>query len=136
MSEETYEPDLTPGIVAWNEVMTSDKAGCVEFYSNLFGWTTEDMEMPDGNTYTMFKVGERPVAGCVVPPEDSQVPPMWLNYINVDDLDAAIEKARALGGSILKERVDLPMGSFAVIADPQGASFAFWKMSADCKPES
>lgn len=131
MSEESNNPDLTPGIIAWSELVTNDKGASVAFYSDLLGWSTDEIEMPDGKTYTMFKQGDRPVAGCVVPPEDSGAMPMWLNYINVEDIDASLAKAKDLGAVIHKERVDLPMGSFAVLSDPQGTTFAFWQGNAE-----
>ena len=136
MSEESQQHDTTPGTMPWNELITRDKSASVDFYSKLFGWSTEDMELPGGNTYTMFKVGDRPVAGCMVPPEDSEAPPMWLSYVNVEDIDASVAKAKELGGVICKERVDLPMGSFAVVSDPQGATFAFWQATGDCSSQS
>lgn len=133
MSEEANKPDLTPGIIAWNEIVTSDKDACIKFYSGLFDWTTEDMDLPDGNTYTMFKKGERMIAGCVVPPGDPKPPSMWMTYVNVEDVDASLAKTKELGGTVLMDRVDLPMGSFAVVSDPQGAAFAFWRGSdKDC----
>jgi predicted enzyme related to lactoylglutathione lyase len=79
----------------------------------------------------MFRQGERMIGGCVTPDDGSNVPTMWLSYIIVEDLDATVEKTKALGGSIIKERTDLPMGSFAIIADPQGAVIAFWQGSEE-----
>lgn len=131
MSEENA-PDQTPGTICWNEIITSDKSASMEFYSNLMGWTSEDMELPEGQTYTMFMQGEKMIAGCISP-EGGNISPMWLSYILVEDLDSTAAKAVSLGGNILMERVDLPMGSFVIIADPQGAVIAFWQSSgAEC----
>ena len=133
MSEEPDKSDMTPGVIPWSEIVTNDKAACIEFYTGLFGWSTEDVEMPGGNTYTMFKKGERQVAGCVVPPTNPKPPPMWMTYVNVEDIDASVAKARELGGTVHMDRVDLPMGSFAVVSDPQGAAFSLWQGNeADC----
>ena len=133
MSDEQYQPDKTPGVFAWQEIVSNNKDGTVEFYSNLFGWTTEDMQMPNGDSYTMFMQGQRPIGGCIsAPPEAENVPTMWLNYVNTDDLDASVAKAKGLGAKICKERVDLPMGSFAIAVDPQGGTFAFWQPGEDC----
>ena len=132
MSEEQHKPDNTPGVFAWQEIISTNKEGTVDFYTRLFGWTTQDMEMPTG-TYTMFMQGQRPIGGCIAtPPEAENVPTMWLNYINTDDLDASVAKAKELGAHVCKERVDLPMGSFAVLTDPQGGSFAFWQPGEEC----
>lgn len=131
MSDESNKPDMTPGIVSWNELNTPNKAASVAFYTKLFGWSTAEMELPDGNRYSMFNSGEKPIAGCMVPPGNTGAPPMWLTYITVEDVDVAMAKAKALGGTLKTGRVDLPMGSFAVVTDPQGATFAFWKFAAE-----
>ncbi len=132
MSEEKNECDSTPGILGWNELITPNKAASMEFYSKLFGWEAEHMELSAERNYTLFKLGERPVAGCYEPDGEASVPPMWMSYINVEDLDAAVEKAKALGATVCKERVDIPMGSFAIISDPQGAVIAFWQGAGEC----
>ncbi|WP_309400396.1 VOC family protein [Cerasicoccus maritimus] len=131
MSEAQTKPVEIPGTIGWNEVITPNKEESIAFYTQLFGWTTENMELPGGMTYTMFKQGDRPVAGCVQPDQEG-VPASWLQYVSVEDLDETIQKAKSLGASIIMERVDLPMGSFAVVADPQGATFAFWQSTGDC----
>lgn len=129
MSEQAdqQKPDMTPGIISWNELMSPDAAGSVEFYKNLFGWTHEVAPMPDGE-YHMFKVGDRPVAGMVqITDEMGPCPPMWGAYVTVEDADAAVAKAAELGAKVVKEVTDLPMGRFAVIVDPQGAAISFWE---------
>lgn len=128
MSEEQQ----APGTMCWNEINTPNVASTVEFYSKLMGWTLQDMEMPNGNTYTMFMQGEKMIAGCVHS-EDTNAPPIWLSYILVEDIDASTAKAKELGANIMMDRVDLPMGSFVVFSDPQGAVIAFWQNSGeDC----
>ena len=92
------------------------------------------MELPDGSVYTMFKLGDRPVAGCCVAPEEA--PEMWLSYVNVADVDASVAKAKEFGAVICKERIDLPIGSFAVVTDPQGAIFAFWQATGEYSSQS
>ncbi len=124
------------GTIGWNELITKDKESSIQFYTQLFGWTTESMEMPGGESYTMFKKNGEMVGGCVTPPGDAQdAPGMWMSYIGVEDLDAAVSKARELGAKICQERVDIPMGSFAIIMDPQGATFAFWQNADAPCPE-
>lgn len=132
MSEESNTPQVAPGTIGWSEVITTDKASCIEFYTKLNGWTTEDMELPDGMVYTMFKKGDKAIAGCCTLPDEESAPPMWLNYINTEDLDASTAQVKALGGHIIKERIDLPMGSFVILADPQGAVIALWQDNGEC----
>jgi predicted enzyme related to lactoylglutathione lyase len=125
MSEE-QQADMTPGKICWNEISTPDMGASIAFYTQLMGWSSQDIEMPGGNSYTMFMQGEKMIAGCISP-DDKNAPPMWLSYILVEDIDASAAKAASLGATIMMERVDLPMGSFVVFADPQGAVIAFWQ---------
>lgn len=133
MSEEVNEPEVKPGTIGWNEVITVDKAATVDFYTKLFGWTTEEMSMPGGESYVIFNQDGKPVAGCAQMPGEAGATPCWMQYINTKDIDASVAKAAALGANVIMPRTDLPMGSFAVIADPVGAVFSFWQNNTDYK---
>jgi predicted enzyme related to lactoylglutathione lyase len=115
-----------PGGIAWNELNTRDLAGAKEFYGAVFGWEFQDMEGDEG-PYSMIMLGERSVGGILdlegrnVPAE---IPPHWQLYFAVEDTDATIEAARAAGGSVMMEPIDIPFGRFAILTDPHGASFA------------
>jgi predicted enzyme related to lactoylglutathione lyase len=123
------------GTIGWTEIVTHNQSATDAFYTQMFGWSQEQMQMPDCPPYTIFKSGEDHVAGSVTPPDAPEAPSTWLTYVNVEDLDAAVAKARELGATIRKERVDLPMGSFAIITDPQGATFAVWQPTGSCDEE-
>ena len=114
---------MTPGIVSWNELVSRDADGSKQFYSQLFGWKIETMTMGPGAEYTMMKAGERPAAGLIrMPAEAGPAPTMWMSYVTVADLPAAVAKAKALGAKLCKDVTQLPMGRFAIINDPQGAT--------------
>ena len=49
----------------------------------------------------------------------------------VSSRDAAVEKARELGGTVLAGPLDLPSGKIAVLGDPQGAAFAVFEGETD-----
>ena len=131
MSEQaSSEMDTTPGIFSWNELMTRDFEGSAKFYTGLFGWTREDLDM-GGFTYGMFKAGERPVAGMIVlPPEAESMPVMWMGYVTVEKLEASVAKAVELGAKVLKKITAISMGRFAILADPQGAVIGLWQFSS------
>ena len=131
MSEETSnEMDTTPGIISWNELMTRDAEASAKFYTALFGWTREDMDM-GGSTYALFKTKGRPVGGMVVlPPEAESMPVMWMGYVTVENLEASMAKAVELGAEVHKGITTIPMGSFAILSDPQGAVFGLWQFAA------
>ena len=134
MSETTQKPDMTPGLISWSELATNDQAGSSSFYGQLFGWTVQDMPTPSPEVkYACFMQGERPVGGLLQMPAAAQgAPTQWIPYITVANAREATEKAVSLGAKLLKEVTVLPMGTFSVIADPQGATLGLWEFSGDC----
>jgi predicted enzyme related to lactoylglutathione lyase len=113
------------GAISWSELLTSDVDAATSFYGQLFGWTYADAPMDD-KTYTLVQVNGEEVAGIMhTPPDAGQMPPAWGVYVTVDDVDAAAQKAVALGGKVYLPPQDIPeVGRFCVIGDPQGASIS------------
>lgn len=116
-----------PGSLSWNELHTRDVAAAKEFGQSVFGWTASEWDMGEGGLYTIFNLGEDGVAGATdMVPEGA--PPHWLTIFAVDDADAATAKARELGGSVMVEPMDAEgVGRFAILTDPQGATFGVIK---------
>ena len=112
----------THGAFSWFELTTNDVEAARKFYTQLFGWRTEEMSMEDG-TYTILKIGEEGVGGLMhAPPQAEAMPPNWGVYITVDDVNATARKAEELGANILVPPTDIPnVGRFIVLQDPQGA---------------
>ena len=116
------DPFQTPGAFSWCELMTTDPAAATEFYTTLFGWTVEPMNM--GMPYNVLKVGESAIGGIMGMPPGAPpgMPPMWAAYVTVTDVDALVGKVQGLGGKVMMPPADIPnVGRFAVIQDPQGA---------------
>jgi predicted enzyme related to lactoylglutathione lyase len=108
------------------ELNTTDPAKAKAFYGKLFDWQLADMPM-DGRTYTLIKVGEGTGGGLMQHPMPGQ-PSIWIPYVEVANLKAETEKARALGGTIIKEMVEVKdMGSFSIVLDPTGAAVGLWE---------
>jgi predicted enzyme related to lactoylglutathione lyase len=125
MSDEKFEA----GTFCWNELMTPDVEKAKAFYGALLGWTSEDLTM-SAMTYTMFKKGDKTVAGLLLTPEGlgNNTPPHWLSYICVEDLDQTVEKIQSLGGVIVVPITPIQdAGRFVIIKDPTGASIGFWQ---------
>lgn len=108
------------------ELNTSDVAKARSFFAQLFDWKMEDMPM-EGGTYTVINVGEGTGGGLMKHPMPG-APSMWLAYVLVDDIDAATRKVKALGGTVMKDKTEVPgMGWLAIIVDPTGAMLGLWK---------
>ena len=120
-----------PNSITWNELASSDIVKSEEFYGHVFGWTSETNQMGE-MTYTEFKLDGRSIAGMLPlgPMHPPGTPPHWLVYFAVADADATIARTVELGGKSLSPAVDIPIGRFAVLADPRGAVFAVIKMAA------
>jgi len=116
----------THGAIGWTELMTNDVGAAKNFYTKLFGWTTEEMSVTPGMTYTVVKVAGNGIGGIMSCPQGAQgVPPHWMSYVTVNDVDAVAKSAQQLGGKVLMGPQDIPtVGRFCVIQDPQGATIS------------
>jgi hypothetical protein len=113
-----------PGAFCWNELNTPDPVGAIPFYSGLFGWTIEPFE-GSPEPYFSIKNGDADNGGIR---EQGQpgVPPHWLVYFAVEDIDAAIAKVDELGGAKMVGPIDIQIAKIAVVHDQQGAFFALY----------
>jgi predicted enzyme related to lactoylglutathione lyase len=117
-----------PGCLTWNELHTPDPGKALQFYTGLFGWSTEAMDTQGGPSYTIVRLGERSNGGVTDAQEGE--PPNWLPYFTVESRDGTADKAKELGAQELF-RMDMPQGNVAVFSDPQGAAFAVFEGEVD-----
>jgi uncharacterized protein len=97
------------------------------FYGGLFGWTFTPFE--GEQPYFTIQNGERTNGGMRSPQPGE--PPNWLVYFATEDTDASVAKVEELGGTKMIEPFDFPMGRIGIVADPQGAAFAFYAGQLD-----
>ena len=119
------------GRFVWHELMTPDTSAAHSFYSKTLGWKSQASDqVPD---YSMFVANSAPLGGAVALPAGG---PHWLTYIGTEDIDASVEQAKELGAKVVKDVEEIPnMGKYAVLNDPQGATFALYSSSADAGRE-
>ncbi|EYB67538.1 hypothetical protein DEIPH_ctg037orf0023 [Deinococcus phoenicis] len=113
------------GSMTWQEVKTRDADRARDFYTQLFGATSEPM--PGGTTYHILKQGKGNVGGIMQMDGEhwpDSVPAHWLPYFDVNDLQRAVKVAGESGGSVRVPPFDTPYGQMAVLADPDGAAFS------------
>jgi hypothetical protein len=118
------EPKL--GEFSWHELVTTDFRAAFEFYSKLFGWESmQEMDMGPAGIYLLYGRKGRQLGGIFNKTADMPMPPMWLEYVLVDDVHKAADKVTAAGGRVLHGPMEVPGGDFIVqCMDPQGAMFA------------
>jgi len=119
------------GRFVWHELLTTDTAAAAAFYPKVVPWRTQPSNMPG---YTIFMAGGLQVAGLMTLPADAGAA-HWLMYVGTPNVDATVTQAQGLGAKVWKEASDIPnVGRFAVLADPQGATFAVFTPSGGPAP--
>src|SRR5687768_15696264 len=107
------------------ELNTDNVKKAKSFYTKLFGWEANDMEMEQG-PYTMLSVSN-PGGGMMKKPM-AEAPSMWVPYIAVDDVKKTVAAAEKSGGKAVMPYFEVPgMGEGAVLIDPTGAAFGVWR---------
>ena len=116
------------GQFSWYDLMTANPAAAKRFYPAVTGWGLEEWDQAD---YTMWTASGVPLGGInpITPEQAAQgVPPHWLAYVTVDDVEGTTNKVRSLGGQVMHGPESIPgVGRFAIIQDPQGAILAIIK---------
>ena len=130
-----WQPGTFPGFTvlnehgapSWFELFTRDHAAAVDFYRSAFRWETNTVGDSDEFRYATLRDpdSEGELAGIMDAtaflPQDTLA--HWSIYWEVDDVDAALVKVKALGGSVVDDAVDTPYGRLATVTDPAGAQF-------------
>lgn len=108
-----------PGTFHWNELWTKDPDAALAFYRDVLGYTVETMPMPQGD-YHVLKSGDVPCGGVMKAPS-AEIPQVWVQYVTVEDVDAAVERATQKGGKAQGPAMEVEgVGRFAIFSDPQG----------------
>jgi uncharacterized protein len=118
------------GHFIWYELTTTDAEAAKAFYTGVVGWGTRDASMP-GAAYTLFTAGDVAIGGLIGLSANARkmgAQPRWTGYVGVDDVDLTVAQLVRLGGTVYVPPTDIPdVSRFAVVADPQMATFALLK---------
>ena len=121
------------GRFVWHELLTTDTAAAAAFYPKVLPWRTAPSSMPG---YTIWMAGQAQIGGLMaLPAEAGATPPHWLVYVGTPTVDSTCSQAQGLGAHVVKSPADIPnVGRFAVLSDPQGATFALFTPGAGPPP--
>jgi hypothetical protein len=126
MSNEILQAAYTPnpGRFVWHDLVTNDAPKAATFYSELLGWTIENLDV-GGEPYQMISNLGTGMGGIMTQALPDGVPNHWMAYVATDDLDACLERVAGNGGKLTMPPCEIPEhGRFAGIADPIGAALA------------
>lgn len=115
------------GHFVWTDLSTYSLADARTDYADLFGWS-----FGGDDAYDFAILNGTAVAAVFPMPErlaKIDMPSFWMSYVHVDDLDAAVAKARSHDGVIIEiEPQDFDEGArVALVRDPSGAGFTLYE---------
>lgn len=126
------------GRFCWYELMTAAPEAAKAFYAEVIGWKVQPWGPPEMG-YAMIANAEGPVGGIADistdPASTADTRPQWLAYFGTLDVDATVAQARSLGATVVVPPTDIPeVGRFAVLKDPQGATFSPFRPAPTSAP--
>lgn len=117
------------GQICWYELATQDLSKAKHFYSELLGWKFEQSQAVEME-YPEIKVSGESVGGMMQMTDEWKMsdgefmPSHWMTYVSVEDVDKTAKKVEEFGAKVCIPPTDIPVGRFAVINDPSGATIS------------
>ena len=118
------------GSIGWVDLTVPDADAVRDFYVAVAGWQATPLSMGDYDDYVMQAPGATAASAgiCHARGPNTGIPPVWMIYIVVADLDASLDACRARGGAV----VSGPRGAggtarMAIVRDPAGAHAALYQ---------
>jgi len=98
------------------EILGKDGEALQKFYTDLFGWS---IDANNPMKYGVVAKADNGIGGGVAASMDGTA--MVTVYVEVDDLQAALDRAESLGGKTVMPPMDVPGGpKIAQFTDPEG----------------
>ncbi|MEM6409066.1 MAG: VOC family protein [Pseudomonadota bacterium] len=117
---------------SWFDITVEHADQLRDFYAAVCGWSAEPHDMGSYQDYSMKAENGEVVAGiCHARGDNAALPPVWIMYIPVEDIDAALTQVKTQGGAVLELRDMGPNGKIAIIRDPAGAHVALWQQGSN-----
>jgi predicted enzyme related to lactoylglutathione lyase len=120
------------GTMAWLDLSVGNTENVKSFYEDVIGWKSESVSMGDYDDYAMLEpINGEAVSGiCHAQGVNKDLPPAWLPYFLVADIEASIAAVQAKGGALVTEVKSMGSDKYAVIKDPAGAACAIYQKIA------
>ncbi len=88
--------------IVWTDLTVEDAPAVRDFYGAVVGWTFSACDMDGYEDFTMVspESGESVAGVCHARGPNTNLPPQWLVYVQVEDVEKSARKATELGGRI------------------------------------
>lgn len=117
------------GRVVWTDLTVGDAEGIRDFYAEVVGWEFHGEPIEDYEDFVMTPNGGVDAAAgiCHARGTNAALPPVWLVYISVSNIEESASKCKTLGGRFIDGPRPMGEGMFCAIADPSGAVCALFQ---------
>ncbi len=114
------------GRIEWLDLTVGDAERVKNFYANVVGWKSEDVDMGSYSDFNMNlpESGDTVAGVCHARGSNANLPSQWLVYVRVADVKTSAEECEKRGGKILDGPRRMGGSNFCVIEDPAGACLA------------
>lgn len=113
------------GQIAWVDLTIENAADVREFYQSVIGWDSDEFNMGEYSDYVVSTPQDKDtVAGiCHARGDNAVLPPFWLVYIKVANLEDSLAEAKKRGGELVSGPKSFGAAQFCILRDPAGAYF-------------
>ena len=117
------------GEMAWLDLSVKNAEQVKDFYQHVIGWQSEAVSMGDYNDHTVMSPSSGEAVGgiCHAQGCNADLPPAWLPYFLVENVDESVTQVLANGGEMVTEIKSMGDDKYAVIKDPAGAVCAIYQ---------
>jgi len=113
------------GTIVWHDLMIDNADEVRDFYSKVIGWKPDPVDMGGYSDYNMLDSEGQSTAGlCYRQGSNANLPPQWLIYVAVADVQKSAYAAVGSGGRIVEGPRKMGGQDFCVLQDPAGAYLA------------
>lgn len=126
---------MPKGAIVWRDLTVPDAENIKQFYSDVVGWETKPHSMEGYDDFNVIvpDTGETIAGICHARGSNAGVPPQWLMYIEVEDIQGSIKRCKELGGAIVHGPRSIGTHDFCIIQDPAGAVIGLIETSVSAK---
>ncbi len=121
--------DQKIGEMAWLDLTVDDAKGVKAFYQQVIGWKSESVSMGEYEDFCMIPANSTDaVSGiCHARGANADLPPMWLPYFLVEDIEQSVDAVKGKGGELVTEIKSMGNDKYVIIKDPAGAACALYQ---------
>ena len=123
-------PKNAPGSIPWTDLTIPNADEVRGFYEAVVGWKSAPVEMEGYSDFCMSSPGDKKVVAgiCHARGANADLPPQWIIYITVADIEKSLKECQARGGKVLRPAREMHgYGKVAIIKDPAGAAAALFQ---------